>query len=30
MRVGILSDSTNDIPREICEKYDIIFYNFNN
>ncbi|GAI68875.1 unnamed protein product [marine sediment metagenome] len=23
MRVGILSDSTNDIPREICEKYDI-------
>lgn len=23
MRVGILTDSTNDIPREICEKYDI-------
>ncbi len=23
MRVGILSDSTSDIPREICEKYDI-------
>jgi len=23
MRVGVLTDSTNDIPREICEKYDI-------
>lgn len=23
MRVGILTDSTSDIPREICEKYDI-------